>query len=158
MQTYEYKVIPAPNRPKRFKGVKGNAARFAEVLGEAMNDLASDGWEYIRSDSMPVEEKSGLLKGRTENYHTVLVFRRAKSETAPAMAGYLEDMSEPAPPAPPQDFTFPDDPPLTKMEQAEKVEAEPKASPFSDFFTKEDAKNDDGGPFGSEEEDAEKRL
>ena len=77
MQTYEYKVVPAPNRPKRIKGVKGNPARFAGVLTEAMNELAADGWEYLRSDSLPVEEKPGILKGRIENYHTVLVFRRA---------------------------------------------------------------------------------
>ncbi|MCP5086036.1 MAG: DUF4177 domain-containing protein [Rhodobacteraceae bacterium] len=134
MQTYEYKVIPAPNRPKRFKGVKGNAARFAEVLAESMNDLAKDGWEYVRSDSMPVEEKAGLLKGRTENYHTVLVFRRAKGEAAPAMAGYLEDMSEPTPPAPPKEFNPPQDPPLTKPDSEDQEE---DRDPFEEFLETE---------------------
>ncbi|MCP5072757.1 MAG: DUF4177 domain-containing protein [Rhodobacteraceae bacterium] len=157
MQTYEYKVIPAPNRPKRFKGVKGNAARFAEVLAKSMNDQAKDGWEYVRSDSMPVEEKAGLLKGRTENYHTVLVFRRAKGETEPEMAGYLEDMSSPPPPAPSQDFNYPQDPPLSKPE-AEAEDAEEKPDPFEEFFSKdEESEPEEASPEEENSEEDDKR-
>jgi hypothetical protein len=76
MQTYEYRVVPAPKRSKRIKGVKGAAGRFAAVLMETMNEQAAEGWEYLRSDSLPVEEKPGLLKSRVETYQTVLVFRR----------------------------------------------------------------------------------
>jgi hypothetical protein len=95
MQTFEYKVVPAPNRSKRVKGVKGTAGRFAAVLTETMNEQAADGWEYLRSDSMPVEEKPGLLKSRVETYQTVLVFRRAIAAVAETpMAGYIEDQTE----------------------------------------------------------------
>lgn len=95
MQTFEYKVVPAPNRSKRVKGVKGTAARFAAVLTETMNEQAADGWEYLRSDSMPVEEKPGLLKSRVETYQTVLVFRRAVlADETTAMAGYIEDQTD----------------------------------------------------------------
>ena len=76
MQTYEYRVVPAPKRSKRIKGVKGTAGRFAAILMETMNEQAVEGWEYLRSDSLPVEEKPGLLKSRVETYQTVLVFRR----------------------------------------------------------------------------------
>ena len=145
MQTYEYKVVPAPNRPKRFKGVKGNAARFAEVLAAVMNDLATQGWEYLRSDSMPVEERTGLLKGRTENYHTILVFRRAKQPAELKLAGFLEDHSarEPVPEpdagaafplsAPRDDFSFPDEPPLTAPAPAtETVQEADDDGPFAE--------------------------
>lgn len=95
MQTFEYKVVPAPNRTKRVKGVKGTAGRFAAVLTETMNEQAAEGWEYLRSDSMPVEEKPGLLKSRVETYQTVLVFRRAVGAvTETPMAGYIEDLSD----------------------------------------------------------------
>lgn len=95
MQTFEYKVVPAPNRPKRVKGVKGTAGRFAAVLTETMNEQAADGWEYLRSDSMPVEEKLGLLKSRVETYQTVLIFRRATAGALQTpMAGYIEDQSD----------------------------------------------------------------
>jgi len=95
MQTFEYKVVPAPNRSKRVKGVKGTAGRFAAVLTQTMNEQAADGWEYLRSDSLPVEEKPGLLKSRVETYQTVLVFRRmvAAAQETP-MAGYIEDQSD----------------------------------------------------------------
>ncbi len=101
MQTFEYKVVPAPNRSKRVKGVKGTAGRFAAVLTETMNEQAADGWEYLRSDSMPVEEKPGLLKSRVETYQTVLVFRRATGAVAATpMAGYIEDQSDVVDPTP----------------------------------------------------------
>jgi hypothetical protein len=130
MQSYEYKAVAAPTRARRFKGVKGTANQFAMVVSEVMNDMASDGWEYLRSDSLPVDEKAGLLKGRVENYYTLLIFRRAKTST-PEMAGLIEDLSDEAAPAmdpvepmlkeptapaavPAQeDYGFPQDPPLT---------------------------------------------
>ncbi len=132
MQNYEYKAIAAPTRARRFKGVKGTANQFAMVMSEVMNDMAADGWEYLRSDSLPVDEKAGLLKGRVENYHTLLIFRRAK-EPAQEMAGLIEDQSEQLPPvAPPppvemeptapaavsadDGYGFPQDPPLTSRD------------------------------------------
>ncbi|MEM7441681.1 MAG: hypothetical protein AAF393_19065 [Pseudomonadota bacterium] len=82
MQRYEYKVVPAPNRTKRVRGVKTPAGRFAVVMTELINEEAAQGWEYLRTDSMPVEEKPGFLKRRVENYYSVLVFRRAMDQGA----------------------------------------------------------------------------
>lgn len=76
MQRFEYKVIPAPNRAKKVRGVKTPGGRFALMLTDTINEQAAEGWEYLRSDSLPVEEKPGLLKSRVENYYTVLVFRK----------------------------------------------------------------------------------
>ena len=78
---YEYKVVPAPARGLKAKGKKTAEERFAHALEEAMNDLARDGWEYIRSDTLPCEQREGLLS-RTTVYQNVLVFRRG-SEEAP---------------------------------------------------------------------------
>ena len=164
MQSYEYKVLPAPNRAKRVKGVKGNAARFAALLTETMNDLAKDGWQYVRSDSMPVEEKPGLLKSRVENYHTVLVFRRpvvAEEETP--MAGYIEDqtdqplpaeleeasapvedVAEVEPPAP--EHHWPEEPPLTSP-SAEVTET---AQPISEEVVSEETGD---SPFAPQSEE-----
>ena len=81
MQLYEYRVIPAPNRGEKAPGVKTGPDRFAHALASAMNDLARDGWEYLRADTLPSEERSGLTK-RTTVYHSVLVFRRAVPRVA----------------------------------------------------------------------------
>ncbi|MGB2891523.1 MAG: DUF4177 domain-containing protein, partial [Albidovulum sp.] len=47
MQTYEYKVVPAPARSEKVRGAKTPADRFAQTLATVMNDLARDGWEYV---------------------------------------------------------------------------------------------------------------
>ncbi|MGB3316629.1 MAG: DUF4177 domain-containing protein [Albidovulum sp.] len=114
MQNYEYKVVPAPNRGEKAPGVKSAPDRFAHALTSLMNTMARDGWDYLRADTLPSEERSGLTK-RTTVYHSVLVFRRAiakpadeaprKLLTAAAPAGKAPALlAEPAPvdtPAPP---------------------------------------------------------
>ena len=44
-----------------------------------MNTQARDGWEYVRSETLPSEERAGFTKRRTV-YVNLLVFRRAVSE------------------------------------------------------------------------------
>lgn len=76
MQTHEYKVVPAPSHGEKARGLKTPADRFANALGLLVNDLARAGWEYVRADTLPSEERTGFTK-RTTVYHSVLVFRRA---------------------------------------------------------------------------------
>ena len=75
MAEYEYRVVPAPKRGKRGRGVKGPEARFANAMESVMNSLAADGWEYLRTDSLPAEERSGLT-ARVTVFQHLLVFRR----------------------------------------------------------------------------------
>lgn len=76
MQTYEYRVVPAPKRAEKVKGLKTTQDRFAHGLTQLMNDLGRDGWEYQRADTLPCEERVGLT-GRTTTFQHMLVFRRA---------------------------------------------------------------------------------
>lgn len=89
MQLYEYKVIPAPRRGEKAKGAKSVADRFGVALANAMNDMARDGWEYLRADTLPCEERVGLT-GSATNFQHMLVFRRAVAQptvfAAPAPA------------------------------------------------------------------------
>lgn len=75
MAGYEYKVVPAPARGRKAPGVKTPEARFANGLETAMNALAAEGWEYLRADILPSEERQGLTSTQTV-YRSVLVFRR----------------------------------------------------------------------------------
>lgn len=79
---YEYKVVPAPHRGERAKGVKGTEARFALSLGNTINAQAAEGWEYVRAETLPCEERSGLT-GKTTTFINMLVFRRAVEVAAP---------------------------------------------------------------------------
>jgi len=75
MARYEYKCVAAPRRTKTFKGVRSHEDLFAAVLAEIMNNMAAEQWEYLRAESLPCEEKTGLTS-RVEGYQSVLVFRR----------------------------------------------------------------------------------
>lgn len=85
MQQYEYRVVPAPLRAEKARGLKTGADRFAHTLTGLMNAEAREGWEYLRADTLPSEERSGLT-GRTTVYHTLLVFRRAIAQAVPEAA------------------------------------------------------------------------
>ena len=79
MSGYEYKVVPAPKRGVKAKGLKTSDARYANALQATLNSEAIDGWEYLRAETLPSEERSGLT-GRTTVFQNVLVFRREQSE------------------------------------------------------------------------------
>ncbi len=76
MTQFEYEAIPAPRKGKKARGIKTGEDRFAHAMTELLNDMAADGWEYLRADTLPCEERSGFT-GRTTVYQNVLVFRRA---------------------------------------------------------------------------------
>jgi hypothetical protein len=84
MQAYEYKVIPAPDRGIRVRGARSGAERFAAAVADRMNAMARDGWEYVRADLLPCEERTGLTLKSTTVYHNLLVFRRVVTVEAPA--------------------------------------------------------------------------
>ena len=76
MQRFEYKVIPAPKRGEKARGVKTTEDRFALALTSLMNELGAEGWDYVRADSLPCEERVGFTGTKT-TFQNVLVFRRA---------------------------------------------------------------------------------
>ncbi|MEM9248312.1 MAG: DUF4177 domain-containing protein [Pseudomonadota bacterium] len=89
MTRYEYKVVPAPTSGLKTKGVKSSEARFANALETLMNTLGNDGWIYVRADTLPCEERSGLT-GRVTKYQNMLVFQRPLENVAtPQVAGLL---------------------------------------------------------------------
>lgn len=81
MQEFEYKVVPAPDRGEKAKGAKTAADRFAQALTTLLNQMARDGWDYVRAEMLPSEERSGFTR-RTTVYHNVLVFRRLRAAAA----------------------------------------------------------------------------
>jgi len=96
MQSYEYKVVPAPVRGEKARGLKTAPDRFANALATLMNRLGQDGWEYLRAETLPAEERAGLMR-HTTVYHNVLVFRRPLSAATPARPGTAAALSVVAP-------------------------------------------------------------
>lgn len=80
MQRYEYKVMPAPRRAEKVKGAKTTEERFSIALSAVMNALGAEGWDYVRADTLPCDERAGLTGGTKTSFQTVLIFRRALAQ------------------------------------------------------------------------------
>ncbi len=90
MTQYDYRVIPAPTKGRKAKGVKSPEGRFANTIEIVMNDMSVHGWEFLRAETLPSEERTGLTSSHT-TYRTLLVFRRPKpSDAAPFAPRLLE--------------------------------------------------------------------
>jgi hypothetical protein len=72
----EYKVVPAPNRAPKLRGIKSPADRFAKGLAGILNEHAAHGWEFVRSETFTVEEARGWFGKIVSVTRTVLVLRR----------------------------------------------------------------------------------
>jgi hypothetical protein len=96
MQRFEYKVIPAPKRGEKARGVKTTEDRFAYALTSLMNQLGAEGWDYVRADSLPCEERVGFTGTKT-TFQNVLVFRRALDQGAETQSTSRLLLQEPLP-------------------------------------------------------------
>lgn len=100
MTRYEYKVVPAPAKGEKAKGVKTPEARFALSVQSVLNRMGAEGWEYLRADLLPSEERSGLT-GSAMKWRNLLVFRRVLAEDLDAFAPELLAPPEAGPAAEP---------------------------------------------------------
>lgn len=96
MSQYQYKVIPAPTRGLRGKGVKGADGKFANALETLMNDMGAQGWEFQRAETLPSEERAGLTS-KTTVFRNILVFRKEITDAADAFDPKLIAAPVPAP-------------------------------------------------------------
>jgi|GEM_PF-381041 len=99
MARYEYKVVPAPSKTRRIKGMKTVEDRFAFGMEMLMNDLGAEGWEYLRAETLPCEERSGIRGRTTESIKHMLIFRRSLDDAAEQPRALLRDYSSEPPPA-----------------------------------------------------------
>lgn len=79
---YEYKVVPAPVRAAKVKGLRSTAARFAHALAESINAEAAGGWQFQRTESLTCEERSRLGRSKM-SVQTVMVFAREAGVVRP---------------------------------------------------------------------------
>ncbi|GAA6190460.1 DUF4177 domain-containing protein [Phaeobacter gallaeciensis] len=130
MPRYEYKVLPAPPKGTKAKGIKTPEGRFALSIEQLLNQMGASGWEYQRAELLPSDERSGLT-GTTVNWRNVLVFRRTLDSVSVPIDEVQDDATpqeddEPAPaPEPPlAPISQPvEDPPLTSEQSKDAVEA-----------------------------------
>jgi len=73
---FEYKTVGGPVRGIRRRGAKTVADRVALAMEEIIAAEAVNGWDYMRTDLVAVEERSSLFARREQTHCSVLVFRR----------------------------------------------------------------------------------
>ncbi len=73
---FEYKVVGAPEKARRRRGAKTGSERLAMAFEEVLQAEAIDGWEYVRTDVVPVTERAGWFSRSREVTRAVMVFRR----------------------------------------------------------------------------------
>jgi hypothetical protein len=97
--SFEYKCVGGPERPMRQRGTS-RSERVALAMQEIIGAEAVDGWEYLRTDLVPVEEKAGLFSRRHDVHRAVLVFRRERTAARPERQTLARGLAaDPEPPA-----------------------------------------------------------
>jgi hypothetical protein len=89
---YAYKCVPAPRRARREKGHKTANESFCATFETVLSEHGAAGWEYLRTDLVPMETRKGLFGGLHEVHQGVMVFRR---RVGPAAEPVLE-LDQPA--------------------------------------------------------------
>lgn len=117
MTRYEYKVVPAPRKGTKTKEAKSSDAKLAVSVEEVMNEMGSQGWYYLRSDTLPIEERSGLTGKNTTFQHLLVFVRELQDEPK------VETTSEPVISA---------TPPAVEVEVIEETADEAEASSAED--------------------------
>lgn len=85
MTRYEYRVLPAPTKAGKIKGEKTPEGRFAAEFQRLLCEQGAEGWAYLRTDTLPAQERVGLTSNR-EVWRTMLIFQRPLPEQKKATA------------------------------------------------------------------------
>lgn len=75
MERFEYKLVKAPQKSNKYSGLNKLDDKFAHTLMDSMNDIASDGWQFLRKEVMTETKRRGFF-GRKSTSHDYLVYRR----------------------------------------------------------------------------------
>ncbi len=97
MRKFEYKAIPAPTQGTKAKGVKSTEDRFALSFSNTLNDMATEGWEYVRAETLPATERKGFT-GTQQTYQNILIFRRLEAAPLPLAEAAPRPVSQPIQP------------------------------------------------------------
>ncbi len=98
--SFEYKTVGAPERAKRKRGLRSRSDRVAAAFEEILQAEAVDGWEYLRTDLLPVIESAGWFKRGHEVHRAVMVFRRPLDRVAPVESEATQRRAPSVTPAP----------------------------------------------------------
>ena len=101
MGDIEYKTVPLPSEPRKFKGLRSPIDRASRTLTEILNEEAKGGWAFVRAERMELEVRKGMLRRMDDIDVTLLIFSRERVEsTRPQPARRVEPQAAPQAPEP----------------------------------------------------------
>lgn len=103
MAEYSYKTVAAPRRARKTRGVRGPEALIAHAMAEIIEAEAANGWDYLRTDSLPVEEGGGMFSRAVTRWRAVMVFRRPTDAASRSHAPTAAPEFEPRDPGEPRE-------------------------------------------------------
>lgn len=74
MTKYEFRAVPCPQRAQRKPDMPKGLEGFCETLSGSINELAGEGWDYVRTEKIEVKERRLFRRKSAER--TFLIFRR----------------------------------------------------------------------------------
>lgn len=75
MERYEYKLVATPTKSVKYTGLSKSGDAFAQTLGDGMNELGRDGWQFLRTETV-VEKRNVLVFSSKRCRHEYMVYRR----------------------------------------------------------------------------------
>ena len=84
MGDMEYKTVPLPAEPRKFKGLKNPVDRASRTMTEILNEESRGGWSFVRAERIELEMRTGLLRRHDEVDVTLLIFSRETTESGRA--------------------------------------------------------------------------
>ena len=134
MPNLTYKVVPAPSKGRRGQGAKGTEGRFANAMEMLLNEMAAEGWSYVRAETLPSNDRSGMTRRVVETYQNVLVFSKVAEAvdavSAPVVVAPIIPPIAPLPAEPAMSEPVPDPEPEVVAESG--VESGAKSDAESD--------------------------
>jgi len=74
---WRYRCVAAPRKARRSRAHKTCEDALLGAIEAVLAEQAAEGWEYLRTDLVPMEAKKGMLSATVETHLGVMVFRRA---------------------------------------------------------------------------------
>jgi hypothetical protein len=81
MTEYHYKCVAAPRRARKNREHRTPSEALVAAFEAAIAVEAAAGWEYLRTDLVPMEAKSGWFSSWIETHQGVMIFRRPADAT-----------------------------------------------------------------------------
>ncbi len=76
MERFEYCLVEAPKKSSKYKRSSKSDDMFAHTVMDGMNELAREGWQFLRTETMYERRRTGFFIGKPR-VHEYMVYRRA---------------------------------------------------------------------------------